>query len=42
MKLKQIYLRTSLDLPSLNKKMELGNPVFMRVSELLLCGLSTD
>ena len=27
---------------SLNKKMELGNPVFMRVSGLLLCGLSTD
>ena len=23
-------------------KMELGNPVFMRVSGLLLCGLSTD
>ena len=27
---------------SLSKKMELGNPVFMRVSGLLLCGLSTD
>ena len=26
---------------SLNKKMELRNPVFMRVSGLLLCGLST-
>lgn len=29
-------------LMELNKKMELGNPVFMRVSGLLLCGLSTD
>jgi len=27
---------------SLNKKIELGNPVFMRVSGLLLCDLSTD
>ena len=27
---------------SLNKKMELGNPVFMLVSGLLLCGLSAD
>ena len=27
---------------SLNKKMELGNPAFMRTSGLLLCGLSTD
>lgn len=27
---------------SLNKKMELGNPAFMRVSGLLLCGLSAD
>ena len=27
---------------SLNKKMELGNPVFMRVFGLFLCGLSTD
>ena len=42
MKTKQICLMTSSDLSSLNKKMELGNPVFMRVSELLLCGLSTD
>ena len=28
--------------PSLNKKMELGNPAFMRVSGLLSCVLSTD
>ena len=27
---------------SLNKKMELGNPVFMLVSGLLLYGLSAD
>ncbi len=27
---------------SLSKKMELGNPAFMRVSGLLRCGLSTD
>ena len=27
---------------NLNKKMELGNPVFIRVPGLLLCGLSTD
>lgn len=27
---------------SLNKKMELGNLAFMRVSGLLLCGLSAD
>jgi hypothetical protein len=29
-------------LPNSNKKMELGNPVFMRISGLLLCDLSTD
>ena len=27
---------------NLNKKMELGNSAFMRVSGLLLCGLSAD
>jgi hypothetical protein len=26
---------------SLNKKMELGNPAFMRVSGLFVCGVST-
>ena len=30
-KLKQIYLRISSDLPSLNKKMEIGNPATMQM-----------
>ena len=42
MKLKQIKLIITKNTPSSSKKIELGNPVFMRVSGLLLCDLSTD
>ena len=39
MKLKQIYLRISLDLPNWNSKQRAGKPHKQRTFRLLVCGV---
>ena len=41
LKINDFALYSVLSVWSLNKKMELGNPAFMRVSGLFVCGVST-